>query len=88
MKAKKGDQVVLIKISDDKFNGNHPNGIIEGYTTVGKLINDVVIGDQILVVNNIRYLRTSEVTEIIDDITFKTENSTYKIEVIYENDST
>lgn len=88
MKAKKGDQVVLIKISDDKFNGNHPNGIIEGYTRVGKLINDVVIGDQILVVNNTRYLRTSEVTEIIDDITFKTENSTYKIEVIYENDST
>ena len=87
MKAKKGDQVVLIKISDDKFNGNHPNGIIEGYTKVGKLINDVVIGDQILVVNNTRYLRTSEVTEIIDDITFKTENSTYKIEVLYENDS-
>ena len=88
MKAKKGDQVVLIKISDDKFNGNHPNGIIEGYTRVGKLINDVIIGDQVLVVNNTRYLRTSEVTEIIDDITFKTENSTYKIEVIYENDST
>ena len=88
MKAKKGDRVVLTKISDDKFNGNHPNGIIEGYTRVGKLINDVVIGDQILVVNNTRYLRTSEVTEIIDDITFKTENSTYKIEVIYENDST
>ena len=87
MKAKKGDRVVLTKISDDKFNGNHPNGIIEGYTRVGKLINDVVIGDQILVVNNTRYLRTSEVTEIIDDITFKTENSTYKIEVIYENDS-
>ena len=87
MKAKKGDRVVLTKISDDKFNGNHPNGIIEGYTRVGKLINDVVIGDQILVVNNTHYLRTSEVTEIIDDITFKTENSTYKIEVIYENDS-
>ena len=88
MKAKKGDQVVLIKISDDKFNGNHPNGIIEGYTRVGKLINDIVIGDQVLVANNARYLRTSEVTEIIDDITFKTENSTYKIEVLYENDST
>ena len=87
MKAKKGDRVVLTKISDDKFDGNHPNGIIEGYTRVGKLINDVIIGDQILVVNSTRYLRTSEVTEIIDDITFKTENSTYKIEVLYENDS-
>ena len=87
MKAKKGDRVVLTKISDDKFDGNHPNGIIEGYTRVGKLINDVIIGDQILVVNNTHYLCTSEVTEIIDDITFKTENSTYKIEVIYENDS-
>ena len=85
MKAKKGDRVVLTKISDDKFDGNHPNGIIEGYTRVGKLINDVIIGDQILVVNSTRYLRTSEVTEIIDDITFKTENSTYKIEVLYEN---
>ena len=82
MKAKKGDRVVLTKISDDKFDGNHPNGIIEGYTRVGKLINDVIIGDQVLVVNNTHYLRTSEVTEIIDDITFKTENSTYKIEVI------
>ena len=87
MKAKKGDRVVLTKISDDKFDGNHPNGIIEGYTRVGKLINDVIIGDQVLVVNNTHYLRTSEVTEIIDDITFKTENSTYKIEVLYENDS-
>ena len=87
MKAKKGDRVVLTKISDDKFDGNHPNRIIEGYTRVGKLINDVIIGDQVLVVNNTHYLRTSEVTEIIDDITFKTENSTYKIEVIYENDS-
>ena len=87
MKAKKGDKVVLIKISDDKFNGNHPNGIIEGYTRIGKLINDVVIGDQVLVINNTHYLCTSEVTEIIDDITFKTENSTYKIEVLNENDS-
>lgn len=87
MKAKKGDRVVLTKISDDKFDGNHPNGIKANYIKVGKLINDVIIGDQVLVVNSTRYLRTSEVTEIIDDITFKTENSTYKIEVLYENDS-
>ena len=24
----------LIKISDDVFNGNHPNGIVEGYGIV------------------------------------------------------
>lgn len=73
----------LTKISDDAFNGSHPNGIDAGYT---KTFNGIpalpIVGE--------RYyfgyggFSTSLVTEILskDDkgFTFKTLYSTYKVE--------
>lgn len=79
IKLKKGDQVKLEKLSDDKFNGFHPNGIDAGYVSFGELQEDVTIGERCLVTDHFRYLNTSTVTEIVDENTFKTRNSTYKI---------
>lgn len=79
---KKGDIVMLTKLSDDKFGGIHPNFIDAGYVQIGKLVDDVEVGKRCNVVNERRlhdWLSTSKVTEIIDEQIFKTENSTYKI---------
>lgn len=85
-KVNKGDWVILEKISDDKFNGVHLNGIDKGYIQIGELMTDINIGERVTVLGKRMhdYLNTSNVIEIIDDNIFKTENSTYKIE-IYEN---
>ena len=70
----------LTKLSDDKFNGNHPNLIDEGYVSSGVVTMKPVIGHPCIV----GHLRTSTVTEIISEtkkkIVFKTLNSTYKLE--------
>lgn len=71
-------KIKLTKISDDKFNGNHPNGIQEGYITEGEEYFPPVVGTRY----HVGHLLTSTVTEILGDGTFKTRNSTYKREVI------
>ena len=86
MKIKKGDFVYLKKIEDTRFNGNHPNGIDVGYDRFGILSTDIEVGKKVHVENASRYLTTSFVTEIIDDNTFRTENSIYFITKDYEND--
>lgn len=69
----------LVKLTDERFNGNHPNGIQEGYTSTGIIYSFPFVGSRAIVGG----LRTSLVTEIIEDdiksITFKTLNSTYKL---------
>ena len=79
IKVKKGDKVKLEKISDDKFAGFHPNGIQVGFFEFGELVNDVVPEKQCLIVDQLRRINTSIVTQIIDETTFKTKNSTYNI---------
>lgn len=73
----------IIKIKDDVFNGNHPNGIDEGHTMFFENKPKVVVGRRYLVENGKNYLLTSTVTEIIleteKETIFKTANSTYKI---------
>lgn len=73
------------KLSDDMFNGQHPNEIYEGYTKTLRHATEIkvpVVGECYLFGS----LRTSEVISIesVDDTTciFKTENSTYKITLI------
>lgn len=80
---KKGDKIKITKISDDKFNGNHPNYIDEGYTQFGFLVESPIVGERFKVRGTTLTsgLLTSIVTEIIDENTFKTENSTYRIEL-------
>ena len=81
MNVKQGDRVIVQKINDLIFNGLHPNGINVGYTQIGELREDVTIGQRCVIVGNRLgdYLSTSKVTEIVDDDTFRTENSIYKI---------
>jgi len=77
---KKGTVVTLTKQSDDVFKGLHPGGIYEGYSKTGTLEEDLKVGERCTVNDYKSYLSTSVVTEIIDENTFKTKNSTYKIE--------
>lgn len=83
---KKGTFVRVKKLSDDKYNGFHPNGIDEGYTEQGIVQEDLEVGKRFHISRLGRYLLTSEVTEIIDENTFKTKNSTYNVISINEND--
>jgi len=78
-------KVQLTKISDDKFEGNHPKGIYKGYNVTGDVKSEPVVGQSFIVrgqtVEN--WLITSEVTEVFPETnTFKTLNSTYKWEVL------
>lgn len=70
----------ITKISDDKFNGRHPNLIDKGYTSSGVVVMKPTVGYPCIVGG----LRTSTVTEIVSEtkkkIVFKTLNSTYKLE--------
>ncbi len=86
----------ITKLSDDVFNGQHPNNINEGYENYGCIghdiesltqFNELVGGPFYLTTSINRYLRTSYITSIesIDEtnkvVVFKTKNSTYKLEV-------
>lgn len=73
--------VKLTKIEDTQFNNDHPNNINKGYTKIGLELDKPEIG-KIYQLENRTWFKTSLVTEIIDDTTFKTENSIYKIEII------
>jgi len=66
----------ITKVSDDVFGGYHPNRINEGFVTEGYFNRKPKVGENFFVGS----FYTSVVTEIIDDNTFKTRNSTYKIE--------
>jgi hypothetical protein len=72
----------ITKLKDDRFFGNHPNGIDEGFEVSAEIIPLIpVVGESY----RFGRLLTSEVT-IILEITnnhylFKTRNSTYKIEL-------
>lgn len=74
--------VVLTKLSDNRFNGKHPNGVHPGYVTRGNLIHPPVVGESCIIVTLRGYFETSTVIELLPDGVFKTLNSTYKIEHI------
>lgn len=69
----------LEKISDDVFNGEHPNGINAGFIKEGNIYGELIVARMFMVGS----LRTSHVTEIVSDtghvVIFKTNNSTYKL---------
>jgi len=69
---------MITKLTDDEFNGNHPNGINVGYNRFGEMYDPPTVGDCFYLGS----FKTSIVTEIIDKNTFRTENSTYKIEYL------
>jgi hypothetical protein len=78
----------LTKLSDDAFEGNHPNGINEGYVIEGFEIEPPTIGERYAVLRSKMdswSFSTSMVTSPLDENgIFKTTYSTYKVE--YEKD--
>lgn len=79
----------LTKLSDDKFNGNHPNFILEGMFWIGHINSKPKVGERFHFGTEKdsfkNHLFTSTVIEIVNDNIFKTRNSTYKLEKINEN---
>ena len=77
-----GVAVRVTKLKDNKFNGNHPNFINEGYKTEG-FIHMGTVGDILYIYGLGRWLRTSLIKSIEENEGYDlvhTENSTYKIE--------
>ena len=89
LKVVKGETIKfkLTKVTDDYFDGYHPNGIDKGWSQLCE-------SDELPMVKRSWYMETqqytafatSAVTEIVEQTTkggiFKTLNSTYKWEVI------
>jgi hypothetical protein len=75
--------VKLTKLEDTAFDGKHPNGINVDYSIINVLYRKPKVGDYCIVGD----LMTSMITEIIDENTFRTKNSIYKIEEIQPNES-
>lgn len=72
-------KVKLTKISDDYFNGKHPNNINAGYIKEGYTPKLPTKGEHF----SVGILSTSTVTEELnDDMIFKTSYSTYKLEIL------
>lgn len=80
-KEAKDQKYLLEKVSDDMFGGAHPNGIDKGHMIVGFFDEVPTVGENFTIKGDRfgRYLITSVVEEIIDEETFKTVNSTYKL---------
>lgn len=85
-------KIKLTKISDDKFEGNHPNGINTGFTITGIEVSPPTIGARFGVHHHKEYLGeeallpailTSTVLSTLDSNNeFKTLYSTYKLEYL------
>jgi len=80
-------KVKVNKLTDDAFDGEHPNGILEGSMREGVAFLGVPVVDRSF---NISYgskvFSTSTITEILEETEsggkFKTLNSTYSWEII------
>lgn len=89
----KNKYLVLKKISDDRFNGNHPNGvnvgstIIQGYPKLG-----INVGEQLFLFPSLKFTSSPQAwTSVVKsfdkkNMILKTANSTYKIQELNEKD--
>lgn len=76
-------RIRLTKLSDDYFEGKHPNGIYEGYTKIGYLIDLPKIGKRFYL-GNTTFSTSKVIKKLNKDNIFKTTYSTYKLEYINE----
>lgn len=74
-----GKMVKLTKLSDDVFEGNHPNKIYEGYEKEGVELEIPKVDERYYVG---QWFSTSPIKEIINKNLFKTLYSTYKLDYI------
>ena len=69
----------ITKLSDDVFEGKHPNNIHKGFTKQGHIHSPLKVGSSFIIGSFI----TSRVTKIIEETLtsakFKTKNSTYLV---------
>ncbi len=73
-------KVKLTKLSDDAFEGNHPNGIYEGHVVEGTEVYEPTIDSRYYLTNG---FSTSPLKTLPDENgIFKTMYSTYKLEYI------
>jgi len=72
-------KVKVTKLSDDHFNGKHPNDINKGYTKIGYTPKLPTIGERFYVSEFSTSLVTKELNK---DNEFKTMYSTYKLEIL------
>lgn len=76
----------LTKLSDNKFEGKHPNHILQGMSWEGHINAKPIVGYRFHLGNHLdhprNHLYTSVVTEILKDGKFKTLNSTYQLKKI------
>lgn len=83
MKELVGQTCVVEKVSDDVFEGRHPNGIQAGYTAEG--VVEMVDPYILIAKNNGGYFHTSAVVNFkqIEEGQYevKTRNSTYSVRV-------
>jgi hypothetical protein len=72
----------ITKLTDEQFNGRHPNGINPGYE---KRIETTPVKPVVGMPYSFGSLFTSRITEIIEmnanEYVFRTKNSIYKVEV-------
>jgi hypothetical protein len=86
----KDKYLILTKISDDKFNGNHPNGINIGSTEVQGFNYDGIRLGEKLYLYQWREVPPTAWTSTVEsfneeNMILKTKNSTYKITIKDEN---
>ncbi len=75
----------VIKISDDYYKGNHPNGVGKGSKFTGYTNTKPTKGERfLLIIEKLTIFSTSPVVCMLDSTTFKTLYSTYKIKYIKE----
>lgn len=75
-------KIKLIKLSDDHFEGNHPNGIYAGHEVVGIIVKLPTIGDRFYVGNLEGFSTSPVIKKLNKDNIFKTTYSTYQIEYL------
>ena len=79
--------IKITKLKDTKFEGNHPNGINEGYVKQGRLNVEKSNEHQcFLLIEGDRFFNTSQVLSLVEHEGYDlatTLNSLYKIEPIF-----
>lgn len=76
-------KIKLTKLSDDEFEGNHPNGIYAGYTKTGYIKDLPKVGERFYI-SGADFSTSIVVKELNENNVFETLYSTYKIEYLNE----
>jgi hypothetical protein len=79
---KSARKIRLTKISDDAFNGNHPNGIYQGHVVEGLFLQPPTIGERFYVICQNGFSTSPVIEPANSEGVFRTTYSTYKLEFL------